>query len=184
MCAIYIPVRYKQLYYGTLIEHVDFHRTTWFRSYGIICLPRQPLALLCDPLVVFSATEVSEVVYFSLSATSVSICIIMPTLTQARQLATDVQNMMQSCACANVVSVMHFLPQSKIIVLQFSSFLQLNHFVRCNSVCYVLNQLVLRSPECVHPMHTNELLIRMVLYLIHYCESIVPRVVYFCAFIT
>jgi len=33
-------------------------------------------------------------------------------------------------------------------------------------------------------MHTNELLIRMVLYLIHYCQSIAPRVVYFCAFIT
>jgi len=48
------------------------------------------------------------------------------------------------------VSDLHFLPLSNCPIFTSTDVacLLLNHFVRCNPVCYILNYLLLHSPMC------------------------------------
>ena len=81
------------------------------------------------------------------------------------------------------VSALNYLPQSRcpIFTSTNAAYFHLNHFVRYNSVCYILSPWY-SICQCGHPIHSNELLIRILPYLVHYHESIAPKVLHFYSF--
>ena len=165
---------------------MDFHKTALFRSYGIIAYQDNLGHYCCDPSLVFSTTGASKVVRKAngkLSATwTTSQC-------KAARLLFSFRDSVSVFLLAIFSILLHYILRQLgldwMCKAVHAYMYSLSTFTLCEIQPGLLHSHLATwyyIRQCVHPIHTNDMLIRTLGYII--VSSLNQGFLLFCTFIT